>query len=247
VIVNQAFAGQEWPGQDPLGKRLKVAGMDAGDEPWHTIIGVVGNVRSLSVTDRLRPTYYFDHRQRPPYRTRSPSYAIRAAGDPAALFPVLRRTMNGIDPEVGLVMREMRDDVTAAVSDRRFTMLVLGTFAGLALALAVIGIYGVVSYAVARRSREIGVRRALGATPGQLRRLVLGSTLLAIGPGLLVGGLLTVLGTRALRALLYGVSPFDPTTLVVAVGVLGGAALLASLVPAARAARVDPMIAMRAE
>jgi predicted lysophospholipase L1 biosynthesis ABC-type transport system permease subunit len=246
-MVNQVFAEQEWPGQSPLGKRLKVAGMDSGEEPWYTVIGVVGNVRTVSVTDRLRPTYYFDHRQRPPYRTRSASYAIRSQGDLSAMFPSLRRTIAAIDPEVAVGMRRMEEDVATAVSDRRFSMLVLGTFAGLAVALAIIGIYGVVSYTVAQRSREIGVRRALGATTGQLRRLVLTSTLFAIGPGLLGGALLSAAGARALGALLYGVSPFDVPTLVGAIVLLGMAGLLASLVPAARAARVDPVIAIRSE
>jgi putative ABC transport system permease protein len=126
-------------------------------------------------------------------------------------------------------------------------MLVLGTFGALALLLAVVGIYGVVSYAVAQRTREIGVRRALGATPGRVGTLVLRSTLAAVVPGLLVGALLTLVNAKALGALLYGVSPFDPPTLAIAVGALGAAALLASVVPAWRAVRVDPLIAMRAE
>ena len=247
VVVNQVFAEQEWPGQDPLGKRLKVAGMDAGDEPWYTVVGVVGNVRSVSVTDRFRPTYYFDHRQRPAYRTRSVSYAVRTALPAGQAFPALRRAIAAVDPEVPVVIRPMQENVAQAVSDRRFTMLVLGTFAGLALVLAIVGIYGVVSYAVVQRSREIGLRRALGATPGQLRRLVVGSTLLAIGPGLVAGTLLSAAGARGLRALLYGVTPSDPLTLAGACLVLGLAGVLASLVPAARAARVDPLIAMRAE
>jgi putative ABC transport system permease protein len=163
------------------------------------------------------------------------------------MFPSLRRTIAAIDPEVAVGMRRMEEDVATAVSDRRFSMLVLGTFAGLAVALAIIGIYGVVSYTVAQRSREIGVRRALGATTGQLRRLVLTSTLFAIGPGLLGGALLSAAGARALGALLYGVSPFDVPTLVGAIVLLGMAGLLASLVPAARAARVDPVIAIRSE
>jgi putative ABC transport system permease protein len=247
VVVNQVFAEQQWPGQDPLGKRIKVAGMDSGDEPWYTVVGVVGNVRSASVTDRLRPTYYFDHRQRPAYRSRAVSYAVRTRLEPGQVIPALRRAVAAVDPEVPVVIQPMRTNVARAVADRRFTMLVLGAFAALALVLAIVGIYGVVAYTVAQRAREIGVRRALGATTGQLRRLVLGSTLLAIGPGLVAGILLTAAAARALRALLYGVTPLDPLTLAGALLAIAAAGALASLIPAARAARVDPLIAMRAE
>jgi predicted permease len=247
VVVNQVFAEQQWPGQDPLGKRIKVAGMDSGDEPWYTVVGVVGNVRSASVTDRLRPTYYFDHRQRPAYRSRAVSYAVRTRLEPGQVIPALRRAVAAVDPEVPVVIQPMRTNVARAVADRRFTLLVLGAFAALALVLAIVGIYGVVAYTVAQRAREIGVRRALGATTGQLRRLVLGSTLLAIGPGLVAGILLTAAAARALRALLYGVTPLDPLTLAGALLVIAAAGVLASLIPAARAARVDPLIAMRAE
>jgi ABC-type antimicrobial peptide transport system permease subunit len=152
-----------------------------------------------------------------------------------------------VDPEVPVVLQTMPQLVSRTVADRRFTMLVLGTFGGLALLLAIVGIYGVVSYAVAQRTREIGVRRALGATPGRVRTLVLRSTLAAVVPGLVLGALLTLVSSRALGAFLYGVSPFDPPTLAIAVGALGAAALVAGLVPAWRAVRVDPLIAMRSE
>ncbi|HEX9893568.1 MAG TPA: ABC transporter permease, partial [Gemmatimonadales bacterium] len=251
VIVDEAFAKQEWPGENPLGKRVKPAGMDSNSEddaePWFTVIGVVPSVRSSSITAAFRPTYYFDHRQRPPYRTASVTYVARTGVAPAGTFAALRQAIRAVDPEVPAVLRTMDELVLGTVADKRFTMLVLGTFGALALLLAVVGIYGVVSYAVAQRTREIGVRRALGATPGRVRTLVLGTTLAAVVPGLAVGAVLTLVSSRALGALLYGVSPFDPPTLALAVGALGVAALLASLVPAWRAVRVDPLIAMRAE
>jgi putative ABC transport system permease protein len=251
VVVDQAFAEREWPGQDPLGKRVKPAGMDSNSEedlePWFTVIGVVPSVRSSSITDRVRATYYFDHRQRPPYRSYSVTYAVRTRLAPEELFAPLRLAVRAVDPEVPVTLQTMPELVARTVSEKRFTMLVLGTFGALALLLAVVGIYGVVSYAVAQRTREIGVRRALGATPGRVGTLVLRSTLAAVVPGLLVGALLTLVNAKALGALLYGVSPFDPPTLAIAVGALGAAALLASVVPAWRAVRVDPLIAMRAE
>ena len=175
------------------------------------------------------------------------TYAVRTSAVPEDLFAPLRRVIREVDPEVPVVLQTMPQLVSRTVADRRFTMLVLGTFGGLALLLAIVGIYGVVSYSVAQRTREIGVRRALGATPGRVRTLVLGSTLAAVVPGLVLGALLTLTNSRALGAFLYGVSPLDPVTLAIAVGALGAAALVASLVPAWRAVRVDPLIAMRSE
>jgi predicted permease len=251
VVVDESFAKQEWPALDPLGKRVKPAGMDGNSEedtePWFTVVGVVPSVRSSSITDAVRPTYYFDHRQRPPYRTSSVTYAVRTRLAPEKTFAALQQAIRTVDPEVPVVLRTMPEMVAGTVADKRFTMLVLGTFGGLALLLAIVGIYGVVSYAVAQRTREIGVRRALGATPGRVSALVLRTTLAAVVPGLVLGASLALVSARALRALLYGVSPFDLPTLVVAVGSLGAAALFASVVPAWRASRVDPLIAMRAE
>ena len=251
AVVDQAFADREWPGQDPLGKRVKPAGMDSNSEddaePWFTVVGVVPSVRSSGMTDQVRPTYYFDHRQRPPYRSAAVTYAVRTGSAPEALFAPLRGAIRAVDPEVPVVLQTMPQLVARTVSDKRFTMLVLGTFGGLAVLLAIVGIYGVVSYAVAQRTREIGVRRALGATPGRVGTLVLRSTLAAVVPGLVLGALLTLANARALGSFLYGVSPFDLPTLAMAVSALGAAALLASLVPAWRAVRVDPLIAMRAE
>ena len=141
----------------------------------------------------------------------------------------------------------MTDRVNETVADRRFTMLVLAAFATVALLLAIVGIYAVVSYAVAQRTREIGVRLALGATAGEVRRLVLASAMRAVVPGLAVGALLALATAQTLRSLLYGVTPFDAAALVGAVGLLGFAAVISTLVPAARATRVDPIVAMRAE
>jgi ABC-type antimicrobial peptide transport system permease subunit len=141
----------------------------------------------------------------------------------------------------------MPELVSATVADKRFIMLVLSTFGGLALLLAIVGIYGVISYGVAQRTREIGVRRALGATAGQVSTLVVRSMLGAVVPGLLIGAILTMANARTLGAFLYGVSPFDLPTLVVAECAIGVAALLASVIPAGRAVRIDPSIAMRAE
>jgi putative ABC transport system permease protein len=141
----------------------------------------------------------------------------------------------------------MDDALSRSVADRRFTMLVLGAFAAVALLVAVVGIYAVVSYAVAQRTREIGVRLALGATAGQVRRLVLGAAMRAVVPGLAIGAMLAAGSAQALRTLLYGVTPFNVAALAGAIGLLGFAAAISSLIPTVRATRVDPLIAMRAE
>lgn len=246
VIVNEAFAKQEWPGQDPIGKRVRPAGMDGLTEPWFNVIGVVENSRLASMTGRASATYYFDHRQRPPGRSRSVGYVVRTTQGSASIAGI-REAIKSVDPQVPVAFRALDDVVSGAVATRRFTMLVLSAFAAAALLLAGVGIYGVVAYAVAQRTREIGVRRALGATPGAVRGMVLASSMRAVVPGLIAGVVLALASAQALSSLLYGVKPTDPTALSVAVIVLGSAAVLASVIPAFRATRIDPMVAMRSD
>ncbi len=245
VVVNEEWVKQEYPGgEDPIGRRLQVSGMDRKGtvEPWYTIVGVVGNVRGQTVTGPHRATNYFDYRTRPSYRSMRMNYAVKSALPPAVIAPLIRREVAAIDHEVPVEIGTMNDLVNQSVADRRFTMLVLGAFATVALLLAVVGIYAVVSYAVAQRTREIGVRLALGATAGQVRRLVLASAMRAVVPGLAVGALLAAGTAQALRTMLYGVTPFDAAALAAAVGLLGFAAVVSSLLPAVRATRVDPLI-----
>jgi putative ABC transport system permease protein len=247
TVVSETFARTEWPNESALGKRVRPAGMDAGQEPWYVVVGVVEDVRGASMIDAYREVYYFDHRQRPPYRTRSVTYVARAAVDPASLGGAVQRLIAAVDPQVPVETRSLRRLVLDSVADRRFTVVLLGAFAAVALFLTIVGIYAVVSYAVARRTREIGVRLALGGTPAGMRRMVLLAAMRAIAPGLGVGVLLALGGSGVLRSLLYGISPFDAGTLATAVVVLGVAALASSLVPARRATRVDPMLAIRSE
>lgn len=247
VIVSETFAKTEWPDEDPIGKRVRPVGMDRGPEPWYQVIGVVGDTRSVSITDRFRSVYYFDHRQRPPYRAYTVSYAIKSSLDEAAVAGIARRAIEAVDPQVPIEVRPLSGVVGESVADRRFTMLLLSGFAAIAVVLAVVGIYAVVSYTVAQRTREMGVRLALGSTPARLRWLVLASSMRAVIPGLAAGALLTMAASGTIRALLYGISPFDATSLGVALGVLGVAAVLSSVLPAARATRGDPILAMRAD
>jgi putative ABC transport system permease protein len=247
VIVNRAFADREWPGQDAIGRRVRPAGMDGLTEPWFTVIGVVEDSRLNTVTSPYAPVYFFDHRQRPPNRARSITYVVRTSAARDAIVPAIREAIRDVDPQVPMAFQNLDFVVANSVATRRFTMTVLGTFAGAALLLAGIGIYAVVAYAVAQRTREIGVRRALGATPWGVRRMVVMSSMRAVVPGLVVGSGLALAAGHALRSLLYGVSPFDATALVIAVVVLGASAIIASVIPALRATRIDPMVAMRVD
>jgi putative ABC transport system permease protein len=247
VIVSATFAATEWPGESAIGKRVRPVGMDGrGGEPWHTVIGVVGDTRMASVTDRQRAVYYFDYRQRPPWRSYSTVYVTRTSGG-AALAPAIQRAIASVDPQVPIEQRSLSSLVSESVADRRFTMIVLGVFAVVALLLAIVGIYAVVSYTVAQRTRELGVRLALGASPGRVRAMVLISAMRSIVPGLVAGAALAVAATSAMRSLLYGVTPLDPLALGAAVGILAVAGVASTLRPAIQATRVDPIIAMRAE
>lgn len=248
TVVNESFAKTAWPREDAIGKRVRPTGMDgSADEPWHVVIGVVGDARSGSPIDRYRDTYYFDHRQRPAYRAQSVTYVVRSTMQLSTVGDAIRNAVRAVDPNVPLDVRAMQDVVRGTLSDRRFTMIVLASFAILAVLLAVIGIFAVVSYSVAQRTREIGVRLALGSTPGGVRLMVITDALHAVVPGLLIGAALTMSSAGVLRTMLYGVSPFDPVALVGAVVLLALAAVASSLIPAVRSTRIDPMLAIRGQ
>jgi putative ABC transport system permease protein len=248
VIVNRAFAELAWPGDDPIGRQMTSGGMENLPEPvWATVVGVVGDVRQRDLTRPAQPTYYFPLAQRP-FRSWSMTAVVEpAAGPPAALAPGVREAARRVDPQVPVAIATIETRVADALTPRRFTMLVLAVFSAIALALACVGIAGVVAYAVARRTREIGIRIALGADAQAVRRLLQLDTL---RPALFgaAAGLLAALGlTRLLQSLLYETQPLDPLTFAAVAAVLGGAAWVASYVPARRGTRVSPMETMRAE
>lgn len=246
VIVTQGLAEREWPGEDPIGRQFRVYGMDGGEEPYATVIGVVADIPHGPITGARREAYWYPYSQNPA-RTRSMKLVVRTAGNPAALAPMLAQLVHDIDPQIPLEFRTMDDRLASSISDRRFTMVVLASFALVALLLAGLGIYGVVSYTVAQRSREIGIRIALGAEPSRVQRLVQGGAMVVIGIGIVVGGVGAVAGTRLMRALLYGVEPDDPMTFGLAVGLLLLVGFLASWLPARRSAAIDPVRAIQSE
>jgi predicted permease len=250
AIVSRAFAERYWPGESAVGKSVTGGGMDNfyDERIFARVIGVVGDVRHQGLARETYPTVYFPYTQRP-YRIRYASAVVVEAsnGDAAGLTAALRDRLRTADPDVPVRIRTLASVVRASVGERRFVMWVLGGFSLTALILSGVGIFGVVSYTVARRTREMGIRMALGADPGGVLRLVMSAAMRMVVLGLLVGIVGVFALTRVMRSLLYEVSPTDPMALAVSTFLLAGAALLASWLPARAGTRVDPMITMRSE
>jgi putative ABC transport system permease protein len=248
AVVNGAMGRALWPGADPVGRRFRVIGDSTA---WLTVVGVAHDTRSWGLTAEPHPEYTLPFYQLPTAIhdvRRSMSVVVRTAGDPLALTAPVRQAIAGLDRDLAVSnLRTLERVVADSVGDRRFTMLLLGLFGGVALALAVIGIYGVTAYGVAQRTREMGIRLALGAAPSAVRGLVVREGVrLALG-GLIAGLVLALAGTRALRSQLYGIGSSDPATYLGLSAVLLLVAVLATYLPARRATRVDPAIALRAE
>ncbi|MEJ7809819.1 MAG: ABC transporter permease [Gemmatimonadaceae bacterium] len=245
AVVNETFANHYWPAGGAVGKRFHLGQADDTDEPWMTIVGVVRDVKQFGVNEGTVEGLFMPHAQSP---SRTMTLVIRATADPAGLAPAVRREIGALDPEVALFnVLTLEQALERSVWQPRLYTALLGIFAAVALVLAAIGLYGVVSYTVARRTHEIGLRMALGAQRRDVVRLVVGegARLVAIGIAVGLAGALAVL--RVLRAVLFGVSTTDPATFATVSVTLAAAALLASYIPARRAARVDPLVAMRSE
>ena len=244
LLINATMARVCWPGEDPVGKRLKMVGY-ADDGPWFTVAGVVGDTRHTALDSSLRPQVYVHQREDPFLQM---VVVLRTSTAPEGFVGTARAAVQEIDPNqpAGRV-RTMKAVVGESVATRRFTMSLVGTFAALAFVLSIVGLYAVVSHSVAERTREIGLRVALGAQPADLMRLVLGEGLRLAGIGIGVGLAGAFILTRFIEALLFGVAPRDVLTFVSVPLVLMLAALLGCLIPARRAMRVDPMNALRAE
>jgi len=245
AIISQSLAQATWPNQDPLGKTIEFGNMD-GDLRLLTIVGIVGDVRALSLEKPARPTVYVNYRQRP-IGGRDFTVVVRAALPPATVLAAGRKILREIDPDVSPELRTFRQVFAASLETRRFNLALIGVFAGTALLLASVGIYGVMAYWVERRTREIGVRMALGAVPGDVLRLVLGHGAWTIAAGVAAGLAGAFILTRTMQSLLFGVSAADPVTFAGVALLLAVVALLASCVPARRATKVDPIVALRCE
>jgi predicted permease len=245
LIVSESLAKKYWPGQDALGKRLKWGRADSTD-PWTTVVGVVGEVKQGPLDAATAPHTYEPYTQLGAMV--SLHIAVRSNGDPANVAADLRRAAWGLDHQLALGgVRTMDQIIDRSTANRRFSLVLLGSFAALALALAGIGIYGVLAFSVTRRIHEIGLRMALGARSGDVARMVLAQGIRLIGIGMVLGVVGTFALMRFLQSMLYDVRPADPTTFVTVLLLLSGVALVASYIPARRAMRIDPMAALRYE
>ncbi len=246
VVINETMASRYWPGEDAIGRQFM---MGTDDKPWLTIVGIVKTVRHNAVVEEPRAEMYVAHAQLPAHIRSAPrgmTLAIKTHGDPLAIAGAVREAVRAVDRNLPVSdIRAMEAVAAAALSQPRFVTFLLGLFAAIALTLAAIGIYGTISLLVAERTQEMGIRLALGAERASILKLILGQGLWLTATGLVLGLAGAVLLTRTLAGLVYGVGTLDPLTFAAVPALLCAVALLASLVPAMRAASVDPITTLR--
>lgn len=245
AVISESVAQQKWPNQDPIGQSIEFGNMD-GDLRLLTVVGVVGDIRARRLEIEPRPTIYVNYRQRP-RATSEFNIVMRTNSDPATLFPAARRILNQLDPTVEPKFSTFTQIFSESLNDRRFNLLLVGVFSLTALLLAMAGVFGVLAYSVVQRTREIGVRIALGATAYNVLKMILRQSITTVMIGIAIGFLGAFLLTRTMRSLLFEVSPTDPVTLIGVSLLLILIAMLASYIPARRATRINPMVALRSE
>src|SRR5262245_12748165 len=246
VIVSQGLARRYWPDENPIGKRLHFLGPP--NEPWRTIVGIVGDIKQVSLAGGATREYYLPHRQDNWGFTSSMAIVVRTTAEPSGLIGAVSEQVRAVDKDLPIYnVKTMAQLRAQSAASHRFQMLLLGSFAAIALLLAAVGIYGVMAYAVARRTQELGLRLALGAQASDMLRLVLAQGLKLILLGVAIGLLVALALTRILSSLLFGVSASDPLTFVGVAVMLAIVALLACWIPARRATKVDPMITLKYE
>jgi predicted permease len=244
VIVNETLARLGWPGEDPIGRRMR-SGAENSTAPWLTVVGVIRDARRADVTKAIRPELYRCALQATP---RTQMLLVRTAGDPAAIFPLVRNEVRQLNPQLPLYrVNTLQSQVSNTLSQPRFRAVLLAGFAVIALALATIGIYGVTAHAVNQRRHEVGVRMALGASAREVLALILKQHLRPAVVGVVLGIAGAVALARFLESLVYGVGASDPLTFGLMAVTLVAVAVIACWIPARRATRVDPLIALRTE
>jgi predicted permease len=241
AVISESLARSRWPGSDPIGVTLEFGNMDGDIRPI-TIIGIVGDTRMYGLERPARSTIYVNLVQRPAFTT---TVVMRSAGDLQPVVAAAQRILREMAPDVPPRTRTFQQIYSASLGERHFNLTLVAVFAGTALLLAIAGIYGVMSYTVAQRRREIGVRVALGATRGQVFRIVVGEGLITTCAGILLGVMGALVLTRTVAGLLFGVTPTDPLTFVSVIVTLTVVALLACYMPARRAMSVEPIEALR--
>jgi predicted permease len=245
AVVSQSLARRYWPNEDAVGRQIQFGGMDGDLHVLH-IVGIVGDVRDEGLDAEVRPTVYVNYRQRPRYAAQF-SIVLRGRGDPAGFVAAMRREARALNPEMPVEFQTLTQVVAASLDHRRFTMAMLGVFAGAALLLAMVGLYGVMAYITSQRTHEIGIRMALGAQRLDMLRMIFRQSFTLVIAGVAVGILASIGLTRLLGSMLYGVRATDVATYGGVIGLLMAAAALASYIPARRAMKVDPMVALRYE
>jgi putative ABC transport system permease protein len=251
AIIDENLARLYWPGGDALGKHMK----NGDKDPWSTIVGIVAPVRHSQVVGEEssgnmtegsgKGVYYF-----PMYQTEAPAmfFIVRTDGNPAAMAQTIREAIHSVDPTQPVSdLKTMDERIALSMGPRRSAVALLTVFAAMALTLAAIGLFGLVRYNVTQRIQEIGIRMALGARPREVLSMLIIQSGRLIAAGIIAGILFALVLTRTMRSLLYGVSPADPITFVAMAILLAAVALLAAYIPARRAMRVDPMVALRYE
>jgi putative ABC transport system permease protein len=247
VIVNQSLARKLWPGTDPIGKRLRLR----SDAPWLSVVGVVADIKNHGSNVATKPEMYFLHTDQPFgiwADLFSVTLVVRTAVEPQQMVSAIRGQLQKLDPELPIFkISTLQQVVSSSVSQTRFPAVTLSIFAGTALFLSAIGIYGVLAYIVGQNRHEIGIRLALGAGRGQILRSFLGQGLRWAAIAGFAGIAAALILVRFMRSMLFEVSAYDPGIFLAATGVLSLVVLLACYIPARRAAKVDPMVALRYE
>ena len=242
AVINETFARQIYPGDNPIGRKFI---LNLGNEKPHEIIGVVGDVKLATVEGEVRATAYLSSRQ---YAFGLMNFVVRTSGDPARLGPSAVQVIRQIDPLLPVAaVRPLEDVFAESIARPRLTATAMGVFAGAALMLAALGVYGIVAYSVSQRSREFGIRVALGARPAQIVTMVVGQNLRVVVVGLALGLLIAIPATRLLRGLLYQVGPNDPIVFAGIGSLLAAVAVIASYLPARRGTQVDPVVTLKAD
>jgi putative ABC transport system permease protein len=246
IVINSAMARAYWPNEDPIGKRLAI-GESSKDTSWRTIVGIVGDNKHAGLSEPAVPTAFISYHQDFESWPRM-GFVIKSKTDAASLAAAVRRELAAIDPAQPVYAVEPLEKLmSTSVAQRRFVMLLLGSLSAIALALAMVGIYGVISFSVSERTQEIGIRMALGARAADVLRMVLGQGMRVAIVGIVIGLGAAFALTRLLTSLLFEVSATDLRTFSIVAALLGGVALLACYIPARRATKVDPLVALRYE
>jgi putative ABC transport system permease protein len=242
ALINETFARNFFPGEDPLGQRIQITN---GNEDWREVVGIVRDVKSQGIDHEVIPQSYEPFYQQP---NSTLWVVLRSSGDPAALPAAVRQKTSEIDRDQPIAQMRLVDELVAdSVARPRFALTLVGGFSLIALLISAVGIYGMMSYRVVQQTREMGIRVALGATPSTVLCKVVSEGMIIIGSGLLTGAAASLALAQVIRSLLFETSPRDPTALVAVSVILALVGLLACWLPARRAARVDPMVALRAE